>query len=147
MADLDITQAEADMLIAMEKQRVDDRIWEFGPGERLAIPLVSADKRENFMLDMTRHQIRITKATYQNRVPNNSVLMRLDIDGPPHRNPDDTEIPCPHLHIYREGFGDKWAVPAPTDRYPDTSNLFDTFQSFMQHCNITVPPLFQPGLF
>ena len=73
--------------------------------------------------------------------------MRLDLDGPPHRNPDGEEIPCPHLHIYREGYGDNWAVPAPTDRYPDCGNLFATFEAFMVHCNITDPPHIEKGLF
>lgn len=148
MADIDITQAEADALVAMEKQRVDDRQWPFPPpGDRLAIPLTSLDKRENFMLDVTRSQIKLTKATYQNRVRQAIILMRLDLDGPPHRNPDDMEIPCPHLHIYREGFGDKWAIPAPVAFYPDPADLFSTFQAFMRHCNITVPPDVQMGLF
>jgi hypothetical protein len=73
--------------------------------------------------------------------------MRLDLDGPPHRNPDDREIPCPHLHIYREGYGDKWAVPAPLDRYPNIQDLFSTFEAFMRHCNITSPPQIDKGLF
>lgn len=111
MADINLTQAEADSLIAMEKHRLDDTVVLFpGPGERISIPLTSQDKRENFMLDVTRSQIKLTKATYQNRARQAIVLMRLDLDGPPHRNPDDTEIPCPHLHVYRKGYGDKWAV-------------------------------------
>ena len=55
MADIDLLQAEADALIAMEKHRVDDEEWSFpAPGERVAIPLTSSDKRENFMLDVWR---------------------------------------------------------------------------------------------
>ncbi|MDZ4798679.1 MAG: DUF1829 domain-containing protein [Bryobacteraceae bacterium] len=103
MADLDITQDEADTLIAMEKQRTDDRAWAFDPGARMSIPLASADKREICLLDVSRFQIKISKATYQNRARQTLILMRLDIDGPPHRNPDGEEIPCPHLHIYKEG--------------------------------------------
>jgi hypothetical protein len=148
MADIDLSQAEADALIAMDKQRVDDRSWVFpNPGDRLAIPLSSLDKRENFMLDITRSQIRLTKATYQNRARQAIILMRLDLDEPPHRNPDDGEIPCPHLHTYREGYGDKWAIAAPVSIYPDPSNLFLAFEAFMRHCNITVPPDIQKGLF
>jgi hypothetical protein len=148
MADIDLTQQEADALIAMEKHREDDKQLDFpAPGGRLAISLISADKRENFALDVTRGQIRLTKATYQNRARVAVVLMRLDLDGPPHRNPDGAEIPCPHLHIYREGYGAKWASPLPADRYPDTRNLFSTFEAFMQHCNITLPPTFTVGLF
>ena len=69
------------------------------------------------MFDVTRAQIKLTKATYQNRARQAIILMRLDLDGPPHRNPDETEIPRPHLHIYREGFGDKWAIAEPVERY------------------------------
>lgn len=105
MADIDITQVEAQALIEMEKRFVDENDWTFPPpGQRISLALTSADKRENFMLDITRAQIKLTKATYQNRARAAIVLMRLDLDGPPHRNPDGEEIPCPHLHIYREGF-------------------------------------------
>jgi len=148
MADINLTQAEADSLIAMEKHRLDDTVVLFpSPGERISIPLTSQDKRENFMLDLTRSQIKLTKATYQNRARQAIVLMRLDLDGPAHRNPDDTEIPCPHLHIYREGYGDKWAVVAPADIYITSGSLFSLFQAFMRHCNITTPPVFEVGLF
>ena len=73
--------------------------------------------------------------------------MRLDIEGPPHRNPDGQEVPCPHLHIYREGYGDKWAVPAPAGIYLDAGKFFPTFVAFMQHFNITPTPELQEGLY
>ncbi len=148
MADIEITQAEADSLIAMEKRFVDDRDWDFpSAGERKALALTSLDKRENFTLDVTRAQIKLTKATYQNRARQAIVLMRLDLGGPPHRNPDGTEIECPHLHTYREGFGDKWASAVAADRYTDTMDLFSTCEAFLQHCNITGPSKMQKGLF
>jgi hypothetical protein len=148
MADIDLLQDEADTLIAMEKHRVDDQQWLFPwPGGRLAVPLTSPDKKENFLLDVTRSQIKLTKVTYQNRVRQVIVLMRLDLDGRPHRNPDDEEIPCPHLHIYREGYGDKWATLAPTDIYTNTQDIFSAFEAFMKHCNITQLPNFQKVLF
>jgi hypothetical protein len=138
MAEIDLTQIDADALIAMEKHRTDDKEWKFpGPGQRLAIPLTSPDKRENFMLDITRSQLRLTKATYQNRARQVVILMRLDLDGPPHRNPDDQEVPCPHLHVYREGYGDKWAVPAPSVRYPNTQ---DCFRHSSRLCNTATLP-------
>jgi hypothetical protein len=109
--------------------------------------LTSLDKRESFMLDVTRAQIKLTKATYQNRARQVIILMRLDLDGPPHRNPDGTEILCPHLHVYREGFGDKWASAAPVDRYTNTLDLFSTCEAFLEHCNITGASRMQKGLF
>lgn len=148
MADINLTQDEADQLMAMEKRAVDEKEWFFPvPGDRIAIPLTSFDKRESFMLDVTRAQIKLTKATYQNRGRAAIILMRLDLDGPPHRNPDGEEISCPHLHIYREGYGDKWAIPAPLVTYPNMADLFATFEAFMVQCNITDPPKVQKGLF
>ena len=127
MADLEISQAEADALIAMEKHRADAKESFFPEeGGRLAIALTSTDNRENFMLDITCARIKLTKATYRNRARQAIILMRLDLDGPPHRNPDDQEIPCPHLHVYREGYGDKWAMRAPLERYPNVQDLFST---------------------
>jgi len=148
MADINLTQDEANKLMAMEKRAVDEKDWQFPvPGDRIAIPLTSLDKRESFLLDLTRARIKLTKATYQNRARTAIILMRLDLDGPPHRNPDGVEIPCPHLHVYREGYGDKWAIPAPPATYSNTIDLFATFETFMQQCNVTHPPKIQKGLF
>ncbi len=148
MADINLSQDEADKLMAMEKRSIDQRDWMFPtPGERVIIPLTSLDRRESFILDVTRFQIKLTKATYQNRARMAIILLRLDIDGPPHTNPDGEEVPCPHLHIYREGYGDKWAIPAPTSSFPNTADLFVTLDGFMQHCNITEQPRIEKGLF
>ena len=100
MADINLTQDEADKLMAMGKRAVDKTELLFPvPGDSLAIPLTSLDKRENFMLDVTRAQIKLAKATYQNRARAAIILLRLDLNGPPRRNPDGAEISCPHLHI------------------------------------------------
>jgi hypothetical protein len=105
------------------------------PGERLVIPLVSVDKREDFLLDITRSQINVAKITHQNRARHVVILMRLDIQGAPHRNPDGEVIPCPHLHIYRENFGDKMGlliaggqVSAPGRSLPNLRGLYDRVQ-------------------
>ena len=76
MADIDISQAEADSLIAMEKYLVDENDWTFpAAGERIALALTSPDKRENFTLDVTRARIKLTKATFQNRARQAIILM------------------------------------------------------------------------
>jgi hypothetical protein len=148
MAEINLTQTEADTLIAMEKHRIDDNRWKY-PDFRgsITIPLMSADKRENFLLDVSRGKIDLTKGTYQNRSRQVIVLVRLDFGGQPHRNPDGQEISSPHLHLFREGYGDKWAVPVPANRFPNMSDLWQTLQDFMRFCNITDPPIIDRGLF
>jgi hypothetical protein len=147
MAEMDLSQAEAEALMRMEKHRVDETPWSFPQtGQRLAIPLQSIDKRESFFLDVTRGKIKLMKATLQNRARQTVVLLRLDIDGASHRNPDGEEIPCPHLHIYREGYGDKWAIAAPSDLVSEPDSLDQVLVSFMERCNVTLPPIVQGRL-
>jgi len=148
MAELILTQAEADGLIAMQKRRTDDREWQYpGTGGSATVPLESIDGREDFLLDVHRARIDLVKGTYQNRARHVVVLVRLDFGGRPHRNPDGEEIASPHLHIYREGFGDKWAYPLPADRFPNVLDAWLTLHDFMQFCNIVEQPTFSRGLF
>lgn len=148
MADINLTQAEADALIAMEKHRANEDRSDFPMGgQSLVLPLQSADKREHFLLDLSRGRIDLLKVKMQNRARQIVVLVRLELGGAPHRNPDDREIPAPHLHVYREGYGDKWAVAVPADRFPATADLWATLEDFMRFCNITRPPHIERGLF
>ncbi len=148
MADINLTQAEADTLIAMEKHRISDDNWDYPiTGASISIPLLSLDKRENFLLDVYRGRIDLLRGTYQNRSRQVIILVRLDFGGQPHRNPDDSHVSSPHLHVYREGYGDRWAIPIPEDRFPNVGDLWMTLNDFMLFCNITRPPLIQRGLF
>ncbi|MCG8603956.1 hypothetical protein MJD09_03025 [bacterium] len=148
MANSDILQAEADALIAMRKIKVEDDVHEYPDlGGSLRIPLTSEDKREEFVLDITRSRIDIAKGTLQNRARQIIVLVRLDYGGPLHRNPDGEEIPCPHLHIYREGYGVKWAMPIPGRDFSSIHDHWQTLQDFMRYCNIIDKPKISKGLF
>jgi len=148
MADINLTQAEADALIAMEKHRATEDRSDFPMGgQSLVLPLQSSDKREQFLLDLSRGRIDLLKVKMQNRGRQVVVLVRLDLGGAPHRNPDDEEIPTPHLHVYREGYGDKWAVPVPVDRFRVTGDVWATLEDFLRFCNITQPPHIERGLF
>lgn len=144
----EITQLEAEALFAMEKHRTSDqhlRLPELGA--KLQVDLVSPDKRERFHLDMTSSYVSLSKFTMQTRARTIVVLARLDINGAPHRNPDDVELPATHLHLFKEGYGDKWAYPIPAGAFRDLSNRWVTVKDFMTYCNITEPPEFERGLF
>ena len=152
MSEIDLTQAEADMLIALEKhcalEETQKPLNYPDLGGRLIVPLLCINRRENFFLDITRSTIVLTKETKQLRGRQVIPLLRLDVGGgAPHRNPDDTEIPSPHLHIYREGYGDKWAIAIPTGKFTDLSKGYQTLIEFMSYCNITKIPHIRKGLF
>jgi hypothetical protein len=147
MSALELTQEEADAFIAMEKVKINRDIWHFPPpGDTRHIPLLSVDHKHSFILDIQRGRIDLKKATFQNRVHQVVPLVRVDVGGRPHRNPDDEEIPSPHIHVYREGYGDKWAYPLPLDVFTDPSDLTLTLHQFMCYCNIVDPPEIQPAL-
>lgn len=148
MAETNLTQAEADALIAMEKHRVDEEHHLFpSGGQGLTVQLQSPDNRELFLLDLSRGRIDLAKVKLQNRARQVVVLVRIDLAGGPHRNPDDEEIPCPHLHVYREGFGDKWAISLTADRFPTPADVWATYGHFLDFCNISQPPHIERGLF
>ena len=116
-----ITQQDADFFFEMEKFPEEEKEHQFpSSGQKLTIGFTSSDKRENFLFDIYRGSIRITKITYQSRVRKAYILRRLDMNGPTHTNPEveavpfgflepynGKGIPTPHLHIYVEGFGEK----------------------------------------
>lgn len=148
MADLNLTQAEADALIAMEKHRVNEGRNDFpAGGQLLVLPLQSVDKREQFLLDLSRGRIDLLKVKMQNRARQLVVLVRLDLGGAPHRNPDDEEIPAPHLHVYREGYGHKWAIPVQPEHFRSPDDIWVTLEDFLRFCNVTKPPQIERGLF
>ena len=148
MAEINLTQSDADALIAMPKVRADDEERDFPLLQQsVVVPLLSADRRETFMLDIHSGRINLSKITFQNRGRQVVVLVRLDIAGPPHRNPDGEEVSCPHLHVYREGLGAKWAVTAPAEKFTALNDYWQTLHEFMQFCSIVTPPAFRKGLF
>lgn len=136
-----LTQAEADELLAMPKNSEVRQTYRFpAKGERLSIPLLSVDEREAFHVDVNRRSIALYKCTFNGRARGNIILARLDLNGSPHRNPDGEEIDCPHLHLYREGYGDKWAYPVPVERFRNLSDLAVVCQDFMVFFNVVTPP-------
>ena len=97
-------------------------------------------------MDISRSRVDISKTTYQNRARKTIILLRLDIGSAPHKNPDGEEISSPHIHIYKEGYGDKFAYPLPAE-FISCKNAFDYLEVFMDYCNIVSKPNIKAGLF
>lgn len=141
-----LTQTEADALLAMEKRPKDALTWRLPPHRgKIAVPLEDLDGREAFLLDIARGGISLERQTYQTRARQTVILARLDF-GAPHRNPDGEEIGVPHLHLYCEGFGDKWAAPVPAEHFPHTDDLWLTLFDFLKFCNVVQLPDIQREL-
>lgn len=144
-----LEQSEADRLL-------DARKWfsrtvgviDLHPGVEQEYRLRSSVPQEVFHLDVRRNSVRLSKVTYQHRVRVEVRLARLDLGGSPHRNPPPNydRIPTPHLHLYREGYGDKWAYPLGSfDFVTDPTDYSRTLREFCDWCNIDGVPGIQEG--
>lgn len=149
-----ITQQDADLFFDMEKFPEEDKEFQFpNSGEKLIISFTSADKRENFLFDIYRGNIKITKVVYQNRVRKAYILRRLDFDGASHPNPEVETVPLPilepyngkiilspHIHLYVEGYGERWAVPADLLMMLDGKDIYEIMIDFFKYCNVKQLP-------
>lgn len=155
-----LTQAEADALFSMPKKPKSNASLNFPyAGGKLIAEFVSLDGRESFLFNINRSSIEIAKCTYQKRARQVEILRRLDVGGSVHRNPEVADVPlsilkdyngieveCPHLHIFVEGYADKWAVPAPADLV-SSADLFAVMEAFLRYCNVQELPYVERGLF
>lgn len=143
-----LTQVEADRLMSLGKRLRDPGPLVFPlPGDSRSWEAESEGGRELFLIDVNRKgRIKVSRCTYLERYAIVEILLRLDIDGPTHENPDGTEVPTPHLHVYREGFADKWAIPLPSNRFTSVEDLAHTFREFLEYCNVIDIPNIQRGV-
>ena len=61
-------------------------------------------------------------------------------------NPDGKLLGSPHIHTYREGYGDKWASTLPSNVFTKAANRHKTFDEFLSFCNVVEPPYIRWGL-
>lgn len=132
-----LTQAQIDYLLNELKRIESTGLHTFpNPGGHCKLDLASIDGKDQFIVDINRKgKIKISKCTFQNRYRNDIILLRLDIDGSPHTNPDGMTLTGNHIHIYQEGYGDSWAYPIP-DIFTDTKNLLNTLIEFLKYCKV-----------
>lgn len=98
-----------------------------------------------FILDICNGRIELSKVKYQTRhSTTNTILLRIDTSsGGLHFNPDGTPVGCPHIHIYREGYGDKWAYPLNNEIFTNTNDIVTILQDFLALFNVeNIPRIF-----
>ena len=135
-----LTQTEADQFIQMTKHFVPaPASVTIPPGTDDTYELSSLDDRESFLLDVWRGTLRLTKLKFQNRVRTAIVLVRLDVDGAPHTNPDGQRLSGTHLHLFREGYDDRWAYPVDRNTFTLLSDPGTTFQESVSYTHLTLP--------
>ena len=152
-----LTQAEADVLLQMEKR--------FSESSEIVLTrtlpmdfrreLLSLDQRERFFLDVCRSSHIAARLRHQTRARASIILARLEINGPRHRNPATQQHPegdwigGTHLHVYREGLGDRFAyAEQELDElgFRKPLALVQTFEDFLKFCSVVRIPNIQQGI-
>ena len=152
-----LTQAEADALLHMDKRFRDSS--EIVLTRTLPMDfrreLLSLDQRERFFLDVWRSPHIAARLRHQTRARASVILARLDIGGRRHWNPPTEENPeggwvgGTHLHVYREGLGDRFAYAEEELHslgFQKPLALVGTFEHFLRFCSVVRIPKIQQGI-
>lgn len=127
-----LTQIEADKLISMKKIFENKNQIILNESFDKCFHLISENKQEHFLLDVKQGRIDLKKIRYQNRFGEVIPLIRFESKGI-HENPDGTIIKGPHIHIYREGYGDKFAIQSD---FNNSDDVLKSITQFCKFCNI-----------
>ena len=152
-----LNQFEANSLLQMPKEFQEPHPLRFTfdstmDDERV---LMSQDRREQFILTIERGNRKRARLKYQTRGRKVVVLARLDLNGPHHRNPPSSpyrpneRLPCPHLHLYQDGFDDRIAYlihEVPGFHLNDPSKGLSCLEDFFAFCKIINRPPIQTEL-
>jgi hypothetical protein len=142
-----LAQAEADSLLGMAKEFLDDDPLEFCQTQPMNNErwLRSLDRREQFILTVERGRRRRIRLKYQTRARKVIVLARMELNGPAHWNPPESpyrpgeRLDGTHVHLYRENFEDRiaYAIPdVPGLMARDLGNGLMCLEDFLRFCGV-----------
>lgn len=124
-----------DILKIVKYQKEDFSFPQYGTKQ--ALEAFSKDNKEKFLIDIqpTKSKRRGKKITFQERYNKDIILLRLDLFGPPHTNPDGKIISGNHLHIIREEFDERFAIEIP-ESFIDVEDRVQTLIDFLKYCKV-----------
>lgn len=138
-----ITDQEFRVIMSLEKLFTSEIIGLPLTSQKAEYQLKSTDGKHELMLDIDRRgKFTIHKCKLQNRIHSYPII-RVDIDSPPHTNPDGTTTSRNHIHIYREGYSMSWAYDLSNIHeglFLTPTDFMSTFYDFCTYCNITNIP-------
>lgn len=150
-------QSEYKINIIENKTFIDTQIVFPRQNEFSQLEVQNVNKTNEYIFDINRKCARLTRCTYQNRYLKSIVLLRLDLDTKPHKNPDGNIIGGNHLHVFLDGYEDSYAFeldnPFLNKINPKfdlnkfkADNIYDIFSAFAEFCNIKNIPTFEQNI-
>ena len=136
-----MTDLEYSTIMKMEKHFKNCTIDLPKAGEKRKVDVLSRTTNDCFVIDIDRRSsITLNRQKIQERHINTQErLIRLEIDGRPHTNPDGTLLSGNHIHIYKEGHGLSYAFELSdfeNGLFANIISFYDLFCSFCKYCNI-----------
>jgi hypothetical protein len=145
---MSITQTEFDFLIKLEKVFDDPETpIQLGPAPiHWSRQLNATTNKEAFLFDFYRGSFELCRYTYNKRYRQTIILLRYESGGR-HTNPDGQSFEGPHVHLYREGFGDKFAFPYTEIGVVEGDSMEGVFNKIMYFCNVKRFPSVELSMF
>lgn len=145
----------------MEQKRFLVDSFEYPYRSQCALPLIGNSTNSEYVLDINKKSFIVSRTTLQNRIKESHILLRLDIDTKPHRNPDKKTIGGTHIHIFDyTDINGSWAFelsdPVLSAIFPDFDfsklakdgiDHIEQFRLFCQLCNAPHIPRIVSTLF
>ena len=140
-----MTNEEFQDLLEMKKIFLKNNIQLPENNENNSYELKSESTKDRFYIDIDRRgKIEFSKFKLQNRyLQTKQPLVRIDIDSPPHINPDGTKTSRNHIHIYRETEFDTGNLPWAYDLSDfkglvlnEDYSFIHVFHEFCKYCHI-----------
>lgn len=135
-----MTQSEAQGLIQVLKRLLQLNaitLPKMGSTSLYELCSVFSEKDRFSVIFNRKNRIDSGKYTLMLRYGKDKGLLRIDVGGPPHTNPDGSIVPCPHIHIQQRDTGswDAWATDIPAV-FGNVADRIETFTAFLQYCNV-----------
>lgn len=157
-----LSNESAKMLFEVSKYTEKQTYFAPDHGKTSSIKVFTQDdrcKEEEFIIDINRKCLILEKRTFQLRT--GMILRRLDFYSG-HQNPEEINYLSAnldqnilnmmikyknyrfkkeaHMHLYIDGYADKWAFPLTEFGKFDTSNIVTTIKDFLTYCNVANNP-------
>jgi hypothetical protein len=145
---MSISQQEFEYLLKLDKEFEDlsNRI-QLGPAPiQWTRKLISSGNHETFFFDFYRGSFELSKYTFNKRYRQTIIMLRYD-NGGRDTNPDGVLIIGPHVHLYKEGYNDKFAYPISEIKANSSDSMEEVLKKIMQFCNVNKMPTIEVPMF
>jgi hypothetical protein len=145
---MSLTQTEYEYLIKQDKEfeNLIDPI-QLGPAPiKWTRQINSLSTNDIFLLDFYRGSFELTRYTFNKRYHQTVILIRYDNAGR-HTNPDGQLFDGAHVHLYKEGYDDKFAYPISEIGINESDSIETKLKKILQFCNVKKIPSIEVPMF